>query len=482
MNTADYVIELDNIGAIRSAKILIPKDGGVVVLTGRNGSGKSTALDAIQSAMTGKGKPPITDMAKSGSVSVAGVTMKVSRSVRRQGELQVETLDGRLSIADLVDPGFVDPDCADAKRIKALVGLSKADISEGDLHGFPENLTKDLSLDDPVAAMAELRKRLNIGANEYEKLSAKDEAAATAILESLTGDLDTPIDPAAAQERVTAAIRAMDALKKQSELAEAAKVRIAAARERMGHLSELPSLDLEKAIQDATRLEQETAQKKALAVELKAKYEAALADYKESVVHRDAATDRFEDAQAQAKLRAELDRQIQESHVEPPSADALADAAAELDAAKAAQAKAAQQQVMMQQRERADALILTAQEYADEAKELREKAKQTDEVLSEIVSEIPACPLRVVDGRLVTDTKRGATFYSDLSAGERWRIALDIAIQAVGTGGLLVIPQEAWEGLDPANRAAIDAQAKAAQVVVLTAECSADDGIVAMKQ
>jgi hypothetical protein len=33
MNTADYVIELDNIGAIRSAKILIPKDGGVVVLT-----------------------------------------------------------------------------------------------------------------------------------------------------------------------------------------------------------------------------------------------------------------------------------------------------------------------------------------------------------------------------------------------------------------------------------------------------------------
>jgi hypothetical protein len=137
---------------------------------------------------------------------------------------------------------------------------------------------------------------------------------------------------------------------------------------------------------------------------------------------------------------------------------------------------------MAQQRERADALSISAQEYAEEAKELREKAKQTDEVLSEIVAEIPACPLRVIDGRLVTDTKRGATFYADLSAGERWRIALDIAIQAVGTGGLLVIPQEAWEGLDPANRAAIDAQAKGAQVVVLTAECSADDGIVAVKQ
>ena len=475
-------IEIKNIGPIASVSIPVPEAGGVVVLTGRNGSGKSHALEAVSAATTGKGKPPLKDMAKIGTVSVPGVTMTVARSVRRQGELQVETLEGRLSIADLVDPGVVDPERADAKRIKALVGLSKADISEGDLHGFPENLTKDLSLDDPVAAMAELRKRMNIGANEYEKLSAKDEAAATAIIESLTGDLDSSIDPAAAQDLVTAALRALDALQKQSELAEAAKVRIEAARERMGHLAELPSLDLERALQEATRIEQETAQKKALAVELKAKYEAAVADYKESVFHRDAAMDRFGDAQAQAKLRAELERQIQEAHVEPPSADALSSAAAELEAAKESQAKAAQQQVMMQQRERADALTLSAQEYADEAKDLREKAKQTDEVLSEIVAEIPACPLRVIDGRLVTNTKRGATFYADLSAGERWRIALDIAIQAVGTGGLLVIPQEAWEGLDPVNRAAIDAQAKAAKVVVLTAECSADDGIVAVKQ
>ncbi len=479
MTTSDYVIELDNIGAIRSAKILIPEAGGVVVLAGRNGSGKSTALDAIQSAMTGKGKPPVTDMAKSGSVRVAGVTMTVARSVRRQGELQVDTLEGRLSIADLVDPGFADPERADAKRIKALVGLSKADISPGDLHGFPANLTKDLSLDDPVAAMSELRKRLNIGANEYEKLSAKDDAAATAILESLAGDLDTLIDPTAAQERVTAALRALDALQKQAELAEAAKARIEAAR---GRLAAIPVIDLDEARADAAMFEDISSQKKALALKLKAEYEEALADYKTSVSDRDTAIARAEDAQAQAKLRSELERQIQEAHVEPPSADALAAATAELESAKATQAKAAQQQVMAQQRERADALILTAQEYADEAKELREKARKTDEVLSEIVSDIPSCPLRVVDGRLVTDTKRGATFYADLSAGERWRIALDIAIQAVGTGGLLVIPQEAWEGLDPANRTAIDEQAKAAQVVVLTAECSADDGIVSVKQ
>lgn len=470
-------IEIKNIGPIASVTIPVPEAGGVVVLTGRNGSGKSHALEAVSAATTGKGKPPLKDMSKSGTVSVPGVTMTVGRSVRRQGELQVETLEGRLSIADLVDPGFLDSERADAKRIKALVGLSKADISEGDLHGFPENLTKDLSLDDPVAAMAELRKRLNIGANEYEKLSAKDEAAATAILESLTGDLDTPIDPAAAQERVTAALRAMDALQKQSELAFAASERIGAARAR---IAELQVVDLDLALQEAARLEVETAQKKARALQLKTEYEEALAQYKKSAEDLRIAGAHYDSKSEQATLRAELERQIQEAHVDPPSPDALSAAASELEAAKAAQAKAAQQQVMAQQRERADALTLSAQEYADEAKELREKAKQTDEVLSEIVAEIPACPLRVIDGRLVTNTKRGATFYADLSAGERWRIALDIAIQAVGTGGLLVIPQEAWEGLDPENRAAIDAQAKGAKVVVLTAECSADDGIVAV--
>ena len=126
---------------------------------------------------------------------------------------------------------------------------------------------------------------------------------------------------------------------------------------------------------------------------------------------------------------------------------------------------------MAQQKAKAESLSVSAQEHAQEAIDLRAKAKQTDEVLSEIVSTLSGCPLTVIEGRLSTQTKRGPTFYADLSMGERWRIALEIAIAAVGEGGLLVIPQEAWEGLDPQNREAIAKQAKAARVVILTAEC-----------
>jgi hypothetical protein len=171
-------------------------------------------------------------------------------------------------------------------------------------------------------------------------------------------------------------------------------------------------------------------------------------------------------------LRAELERQISESTIKPPSAEEMMASDAELSAAKAEQTLAAQQQALAHQKSKAEELAVSAQEYAQEAAALRRKAKQTDEVLSEIVSTLPGCPLTVVDGKLSVQTRRGPTFYAELSMGERWRIALEIAIAAVGEGGLLVIPQEAWEGLDPQNRDAIAKQAKAARVVILTAECA----------
>jgi hypothetical protein len=115
--------------------------------------------------------------------------------------------------------------------------------------------------------------------------------------------------------------------------------------------------------------------------------------------------------------------------------------------------------------------LAKAKQLRADAQKLRDAAKLTDEVLSEAV----ACAvLRVDGGRLVTTTKRGATYYGDLSQGERWKIALDIASDRVGVGGLIVVEQPAWESLDPQNRRLIAEHAKSRRVVILTAE--ADDG------
>jgi hypothetical protein len=97
-----------------------------------------------------------------------------------------------------------------------------------------------------------------------------------------------------------------------------------------------------------------------------------------------------------------------------------------------------------------------------------------------VLSSCIKCPqLRVEsDGksaRLVTDTERGPSIpYHDLSDGEKWTIAIDIGADQVGEGGLLVISQIGWEGIDGANRQEIHHHAVSRGVYILTAEASSD--------
>ena len=101
-------IEIENIGPIRSLRMTLPKKGGVLVLRGRNGLGKSTAIDAVGAAIKGEGSLDVRRGAARGTVDACGVAIRVSRNTRRSGELEVDTLEGKLSVAELVDPGLKD--------------------------------------------------------------------------------------------------------------------------------------------------------------------------------------------------------------------------------------------------------------------------------------------------------------------------------------------------------------------------------------
>jgi hypothetical protein len=110
------------------------------------------------------------------------------------------------------------------------------------------------------------------------------------------------------------------------------------------------------------------------------------------------------------------------------------------------------------------------------AKHLREIAGSVDEVLSGLVAKV-ATDVKVAAGRLVTTTKRGNTYFADLSPGERWKMAIGIAVKVLGRGCLLVVPQECWEALDPINRQVVAEAAVASGVVILTA-LPTDDEII----
>jgi len=464
------MITLKNIGPIEHVTIPVPTDGGVVVLRGRNGSGKSTALDAIQTAITGKGKPPLRDKAAKGEIHAGGVSLTVAKSIRRSGELEVTSLDSRLSVADLVEPGIVDPVRADASRIKALVNLSRAEIFPGDLHSFPDNLTVDLNLADPVAAMAELKKRLDIGAREYEKLAKDSAAKASALLES-AGEPEPVPDEAALQSALSEAQRRVDRLNDLANQAAAAQTRAAAAQAKLATIERANPDILQRDVDQASlaaMAERDTAQR------LKEQYNAAVERYKERAAEQSLLQAQFEAAQQADALRAQLETQIAESLIPDPTPEQRADAQATLDSAMQALTNAARARAAQHTRAKGRELADEAQRLEEESNLLRRKARQTEEILSEIIADL-GCPLRCLDGRLITDTGRGPTFYADLSEGERWKLALDIAVQALGERGLLVVPQSAWEGLDPTNRALIAGHAQQAGVVIITAECDTGD-------
>ena len=111
--------------------------------------------------------------------------------------------------------------------------------------------------------------------------------------------------------------------------------------------------------------------------------------------------------------------------------------------------------------------------HADWGKQYRTGAARIDGILSEQINKL-GVDLAVMDGRLFYDTSRGPTLYHELSDGERWRIALDIAIDVAGANGLLSIPQKSWEALDPANQLSIHEHCKLRGAVIVTA--AAADG------
>ena len=111
-------ITIRNIGPIEELSIPVPKHGGVVVLKGRNGKGKSQALAATESLIRGNGTAlSHRDGSLKGEVNGFGARLTVARHTRRTGELDVVSLEGKLDVSQVVYPGIKEPGAADAKRI-----------------------------------------------------------------------------------------------------------------------------------------------------------------------------------------------------------------------------------------------------------------------------------------------------------------------------------------------------------------------------
>jgi DNA repair exonuclease SbcCD ATPase subunit len=484
-------ITIRNVGPITEWAIPHPEQGGVVVLAGRNGSGKSTALEAIRAAIGGKADLSARDGTARGTIEAFGATITVAASTRRRGEADVVSIEGRGDVAALVDPGIADPVAADAARVRAIVAISGRSLSAADFRdllpdpGEWERLVGEMAAGDPVTLAGKIKRAIEAEARRHgERAAAAMSTAQTLQRENAGIDTTGEHDAAVLAERYAAARanvaelqadeRAYAAAAKRRANAEAELAGVqfspgdlAAAEERAFHAHRLVHKHADEVAMMIQRLE---AAKQALA--------AAEADGRiAATLARQAEAD-LEAVKARAAHVATLQAIVAEAWVPIPAPDEAAAAWRAVQDANSAMEVGGRIREALRRQEEIQRAHAKASEAARDEQRLRGAARGVDGVLSAVVSACSAA-LRVDDGRIVTDTARGQTLYADLSHGERWRLAIDFAIRAVGRRGVLVCPQEAWEGLDPDNRESVRIQLEGSGVTLYTAACSDGERAVA---
>jgi energy-coupling factor transporter ATP-binding protein EcfA2 len=482
-------IKIRDIGPIVEAAIPRPDGGGVVVLSGRNGCGKSTALDAIRVALGGSADLTPRDATHQGVIEAFGAKITIGKSTRRKGEADVVAIEGRGEIGTLVDPGIADPEAADAARVRAMVSIADREIPLSDyvdLLGSPaefERIVGPVSKTDPMGVASHVKRRIEAEARAKEELVKAHMATVASLQQQNAGiDLTVESDAAVLAERYATA-RAAVAKTEAADKAYTAAARRRAEAERQLAGVQLSAGDLAAAWErvDVAQHERLEAQRKE--AERKQILEAAQAAYAEAVNSLREAVQRVEMAEyhhAEIKARSAHVETLSATAAEPLppqvtpadhelAATAVLEAhAAMLEGGKIREGLARHQQVTQR--------LAESSRLAREGQRLREAAAGIDEILSRAIDNAGG-QLRIRSGRVVIETRRGTTPYAELSHGERWLVALQWAIRVVGSGGVLVAPQEAWEGLDPGHRQATRELLTGTGVVLYTAECSDGEGI-----
>ena len=481
-------VEIENVGPIERLTVPLPP-AGVVVLHGRNGSGKSHALSAVDSLVSGRGRLPCRDGARSGMVEGVGARLSIGRSTRRTGEAEVSTLEGRFDISQLVDPGLKDAEAADKARIKALIQLSGAKADAAEFAALlPEGVSLGSLVDtdqqsaDPVTLAAQIKRALESQARGQEKIAAEKRQEATAIRQNAGGVDDAGPSIQETEAAIQEALLAEQAVKQRAasvaeQITAAENARAALAELQAGEAADQAAIESESAeayrTLETIRVERDALMQERMEIdrrihetEQRVKAQSAIAAKLQEQL--EAAKNRARRTQVLKNVIAAAPEPVPQSEIDAAS-DRLAEAkgryglAVQADNARNALAKA-------------NTILEAATAATRRAEQLRNAGKALDDVLSSMVGRVTDA-LKVAGGQLVV-AATGEPF-ERLSHGEGWRIALEIAANMVGTGGIVVVPQEAWEGQDPINRAEIAEIARAVGILIVTAECSENAAIAA---
>lgn len=480
-------IEVENCGPIPRLTIQCPAGGGLVELRGDNDLGKSETIDAIDAAINNRGGIEVRRGCVAGSLTAFGVTVKIGKRLTRTGEAIVESLEGRFSIEDLIEPKLKDPIAADAKRIKTLIQIKGQPASAslfypllGSQSEFESHVSEAAVKSEDFVVMAERVKRdLESSARKLEDQAKHEDGHAQGVLGATIGvDLSGEDDADKLQGILEQAIRHESALKAKAEASAKAARQARFAQDSLDSASDSydgPSVAEATVIEATAKQQEEDLRAEVATMEAalnakKAEWTAARNDYSSAILKR-------KNAETHEATLKQWQEQIKASIPVAPNAETLLAASEAVAAARDAVGQGAIIARAKKAKAEADSHAAKATEFRQKAMRLRDAAKGTDDVLSSLIS---SPRFRVEGGRLMATTESTPKTYAELSHGKRSRIAIEEAIEAVGPGGVICLKQEFYEGIAPQRRRDIAEFVRGKNVLVLTAVATDDKEIKAV--
>jgi hypothetical protein len=356
------------------------------------------------------------------------------------------------------------PTAADAHRIKALVSIAGIKPS-GELFwplaGGREKFEVIVSPsatdgDDLVVSAERVKREFEAAARKEEDRAEHAEGRARGAREAAAGvDTSAECDPTALQTELESSIRLETDLKARAAAHEKAALSARQAQDQLEDAESTysgPTIEAAKTAEADAKTASEAAQQAVRDAEAtldraRQSFDAARQAYSRAI----SAT---KQAEQHESMVSQWREQIAKSIPDAPDTGALADAAKRVATARQTVEQGAIIRKAREHIAEAEKHAETGTKHRQQAMALREAAKGIDTVLSEAVAKTGS-PLKVEAGRLYVDSRGEKKLFAELSDGERWLLALDIAIDALGDKGFIGIPQWAWGELQPANKKAI---------------------------
>lgn len=526
----ERTILIRDIKAVRELSIRLQP--GVTVLEGRNGSGKSSAIEAVSTLIAGEGGLEARRGALSGHISGFGAEIKVGKRTGRTGELQVLSLQGDGDPSLFINPGPKGHAAADAIRIGEACKLAGLRADSGLfarlLPGGASELRATAKPETLLCTtLSDMARRMELdfqnAARDYEARAENERGRALGLRQGVDITEGEPSDEALLRAASDEALRLLHSAQGERQAARSRAEAIEQARQKLDEAARTSGSSVEDAERRVAAAESAKAEsvaaaagalqaardaltaagaaraerqaevreaeaalqrarsalgdaflheEKAAAAGSRASEAAARAEHEGEAAIREArsAVERARRAQDQlADLRAQVERGAGDAG---PSDEMLAALRSAADAASIAKDRGAVVRDGLRKLQESDEAAAMAEGLRRDGERLRAAARACWDVLGEALSRVCPVGMSVQDGLLRYRKPSGEEeWVHNLSDGERGRLGVLLGELAGGPG--CVIPMDkVWQELDPDARDEVAQEAEARGCFVLVAQAA----------